>query len=99
MAEMARRLVGIWFAVLAMIAVLAGCSDTPHGRWQVIAPIEVYASIDDFAPTFYLQPGEICALGDEWSYQKAFRFKRVSCERGVGWVMTDSEFERVWGSS
>lgn len=100
MADKARYLIGMrsGLVALAATAVLAGCSDTPNGRWQVVAPINVYAANEDSAPVeFRLQPGEICALGDDWSYQKAFRFKRVACEKGEGWVMTDSEFERVLG--
>lgn len=81
-------------AALAIIGVLLGaCSDAPTGRWQVIAPVDVYADNDDVAPVvFQLQPGDFCALGDAWSYQKVYRFKRVSCAKGEGWVSTDSQF-------
>jgi len=82
--------------VLAMIAALCGCSDSPQGRWEVTASIDVYAETDDVAPViFSLAPGEVCSLGEGWSYQKVYRFKRVSCGKGSGWVMTDDEFREI----
>lgn len=84
--------------IVAMLtaALLGGCADASEGRWDVIAPVKVYADNDDVAPVvFVLQPGDTCALSEDWSYDKAFRFKRVSCSKGDGWVMTDSEFREI----
>ncbi len=81
---------------LALGVTLCACSDSPQGRWEVVAPIDVLADNDDVAPVvFTLAPGDFCALGREWSYQKVYRFKRVSCSKGDGWVLTDSEFRSV----
>lgn len=82
--------------ILATSAVLSGCSDSPKGRWEVIAPVKVYAADDDVAPVvFVLQPGDSCALSEDWSYDKAFRFKRVSCSRGDGWITIDKDFKQI----
>ncbi len=86
-------------SALMLLAVVYGCSDAPKGRWKVTAPVDVYADNDDGAPVaFVLQPGEICALADGWSYQKMFRFKRVSCSERDGWISLDSDFEKVPGA-
>lgn len=79
-----------------MIIALCGCSDRPQGRWEVVAFIDVYADNDDVAPViFSLAPGDVCALSAGWSYQKVYRFKRVSCSKGSGWVMADDEFRKI----
>jgi len=81
--------------ILAVAVALSGCSDAPKGRWEVVAPVKVYADNDDVAPViFVLQPGDMCALGEDWSYDKAFRFKRVSCSRGDGWITIDKDFQK-----
>jgi hypothetical protein len=82
--------------ILTIVVALEGCSDTPSGRWKATAPVDVYAEDTDGAPVaFVLQPGDICALGDKWSVDKALGFKRVSCDRGDGWISFDGDFEKV----
>lgn len=79
-----------------LLVALYGCSDEPKGQWRVMAPVEVYSENDDGAPViFVLQPGDTCALGNAWSYHKMFRFKRVSCTRGTGWISIDTDFAPV----
>lgn len=86
--------------VFALGITLSACSDAPRGRWDVVAPIDVYADNDDVAPVaFSLAPGDICALGEQWSYQKVFRFKRVTCSKGEGWILTDTEFRYISDSN
>ncbi|WP_409558431.1 membrane lipoprotein lipid attachment site-containing protein [Achromobacter sp.] len=82
-------------SAFVLLAALSGCSDAPKGRWRVTAPVDVYSENNDGAPVaFVLQAGDICALGRDWSYQKMFRFKRVSCTRGDGWISIDENFVR-----
>lgn len=83
-------------AILVIVVALCGCSDEPKGRWRANAPVDVYADDSDGASVaFVLQPGDICALGDKWGVDKAFGFKRVSCNKGGGWICIDSDFEQI----
>ncbi|RBL87887.1 hypothetical protein DDE05_00485 [Streptomyces cavourensis] len=53
----------------------------------MISPTEVFAKDDDQMDIkFLLEIGEVCALGDDWSHQKSYCYKKVQCDKGIGWV-------------
>jgi hypothetical protein len=84
-------------AVIIALLSFAACGEAPpHGKWEATARIEVLP--EKFNPSglaFYVEKGEICALGDKWHVDKDLSYKEVSCEKGKGWIISAKGFKKL----
>jgi hypothetical protein len=46
---------------------------------------------------FVLNAGDVCAFGQQWSFEKELRYKEVICPQGKGWITSDTPFKKLGG--
>ena len=81
--------------VLFVCMLLSGCWSSPEGRWEAVERVEVYRNDDSFKVVFYISRGEVCSISPRWEINKAAAYKKVVCEKGVGWIMDDRFFKKI----
>lgn len=84
-------------AIMALLATL-GCSQPPNGRWEATQSVDVLLKKGDpQTVAFVLNAGDVCALGQQWSFEKELRYKEVICPQGKGWITSDTPFKKLSG--
>lgn len=84
-------------AIMALLATL-GCSQSPSGRWEATQSVYVLLKKGDpQTVAFVLNAGDVCALGQQWSFEKELLYKEVICPQGKGWITSDTPFKKLSG--
>lgn len=82
---------------LCVIFNMTACKEQPpQGKWLATKRIEVHK--EKFHPMtifFYVEQGEVCALGDKWHPDKDLAYKEIVCSKGRGWITDDTHFKKL----
>ncbi|MFG0789293.1 hypothetical protein [Delftia tsuruhatensis] len=72
----------------------------PVTEWAVGSDAKRRCSAEKGDPqtvAFVLNAGDVCALGQQWSFEKELRYKEVICPQGKGWITFDTPFKKLGG--